>query len=207
MKPSRTTFGCAVGDVVAVFIGDEEQLGRAHEPDAAAADLDAGEHLHLVGEDGALVGFAVVVGVLEDEDAVAEAQSEADFARPVGVVFGDPHAARLSQAMAMGFCTSGSEAKTVMSKPSGSLNDAAASAAGIGPSLPAGSVLKGAGKSPSAKRGKGRMNEETRRTEGRIEMGGVIRIESCRIGTASARGTGWKRSPPALLSQWIRNEV
>jgi hypothetical protein len=37
-----------VGDVVAVFIGDEEELGRAHRPEAAASGFDAGEPLEFV---------------------------------------------------------------------------------------------------------------------------------------------------------------
>ena len=52
--------------------GDEEEIRRAHRIDAAQAALDTGEHLDLVGEDGALVEFAVVVAVLEDDNAVAE---------------------------------------------------------------------------------------------------------------------------------------
>ena len=57
------------GGLVAVH-RNEEKVGRAHCIHAAEATLDAGEHLHLVGEDGALVEFAVVVAVLEDDDAV-----------------------------------------------------------------------------------------------------------------------------------------
>ena len=74
---------------------DEEKVGRAHRIHAAEAALDAGEHLHLVGEDGALVEFAVVVAVLEDDDTVAQVQVEAFLAVGVGIVLGDPQAAAL----------------------------------------------------------------------------------------------------------------
>src|SRR5262245_50627018 len=50
----------------------------------------------------------------------------------------------------MGFCTSGSAAKTVARKPGGSPNFAAASAAGMGLAAASFSVLKGAGNSPPA---------------------------------------------------------
>ena len=65
-----------VGDVVVVRVGDEEELGRAHGPDAAASGLDGGEHLEVVGEDLAGFGFAVVVLVFENDDAVAEGEVE-----------------------------------------------------------------------------------------------------------------------------------
>ena len=82
--------GRAVGHVVAVAVGDEQELRRAHQPDAAEAELDAREHLDVVGEDGALVEPAVAVGVLEDQDAVAEAEVELRGQLGVGVVLRDP---------------------------------------------------------------------------------------------------------------------
>ena len=32
--------GIGVGDVVVICVGDEEELGRAHEPDAVFSDFD-----------------------------------------------------------------------------------------------------------------------------------------------------------------------
>jgi len=86
-------FGLAIGDVVAIAIRNEEELRRTHCPDAAASEFDAGEHLQLVGEDLALVGFSVAVLVVENDDAIAEVEVEAFAAFGVSVVFGDPHAA------------------------------------------------------------------------------------------------------------------
>ena len=77
------------GGLVAVH-RDEDQVRRAHRPDAAEAALDAGEHLDLVREDGAFVELPVVVGVLEDQDAVAQVEVEALFAVGIGIVLGDP---------------------------------------------------------------------------------------------------------------------
>ena len=82
------------GGLVALH-GDEEEIRRAHRIHTAEAALDAGKHLHLVGEDGTLIEFAVVVGVLKDEDAVAQVQVIAFLAVGVSVVLGDPQATAL----------------------------------------------------------------------------------------------------------------
>ena len=81
----------AVRHIVAIGIRDEEQLRRAHQPDAAAPDLHAGQHLHLIGEDLARLGHAVAVLVLEDDDAIAQPEIEPQLALGVGVVLRDPH--------------------------------------------------------------------------------------------------------------------
>ena len=83
----------AVGHVVAVAIGNEEQARRTQRPDAAEADLDAGQYLALVPEDGALVEPAVVVGVFENDDAIAQAKIEVHLAFGVGVILGHPQPA------------------------------------------------------------------------------------------------------------------
>ena len=72
------------------FGGDKKEMRRAHRVDAAEAALDAGEHLEILGEDGALIETTVVVGVLEDDDAVAELEIETLFAVGVSVVLRDP---------------------------------------------------------------------------------------------------------------------
>ena len=112
-------------------------------------ELDAGEHLHLVGEDRAAVEPAVAVGVFEDQHAVALAEVEPLGSLGVRVVLGDPEPPARSQAMAIGFCTSGSAAKTETWNPSGTRNPAAAAAGDIG-SAPAVSVFRGRGKSSAA---------------------------------------------------------
>ena len=85
--------GIGVGDVVVICVGDEEELGRAHEPDAVFSDFDRGEHLEIVGEDLAGLCFAVVIFVFENNDAVAEFQVESFSAFGVGEILGDPHTA------------------------------------------------------------------------------------------------------------------
>ena len=82
-----------VGPVVAVSIGQEQQLRRAEQPDPAPADFNAGEHLHVFGEHRARLRPAVPVAVLEDDHAVLEAEVEALGAFGVGVVFRHPHPA------------------------------------------------------------------------------------------------------------------
>ena len=60
----------AVGTVVAVSVGDEDQVrGRAN-PDSAEAQFDAGVVGPPIGEHGPPIEPAVTVGVFEDEDAV-----------------------------------------------------------------------------------------------------------------------------------------
>ncbi len=89
-EPVEHDLGGTVGDVVAIAVGDEQQPRRAQQPDAAEAELDAGEHLHVVGEDRATVEPAVAVGVLEDQDAIAKAEVEPVGRVGIGVVLGDP---------------------------------------------------------------------------------------------------------------------
>ena len=62
--------GRAVGPVVAVLVGDEQEVRGRADPDAAEADLQAADQVQLIGEDLARVEPAVAVGVLEDQDAV-----------------------------------------------------------------------------------------------------------------------------------------
>ena len=60
-----------VGVVVAVGVPEEEQVRLLADVDAAVAAEDRAAHVEALDEDGALVGGAVVVGVFEDDDAVA----------------------------------------------------------------------------------------------------------------------------------------
>ena len=83
----------AVGNAVVVAIGKEQQLRRAECPDAAVANFDAGELLHVVGEDLPLVEAAIVVVVFEDEDTIAQVLIESFGSFGVRVVLGDPEAA------------------------------------------------------------------------------------------------------------------
>ncbi len=60
----------AVGDEVAVGIGNEKQLRRAGDPDAALTDCDGSETFALVPENGAFVRLAVAIAVFKDDDPV-----------------------------------------------------------------------------------------------------------------------------------------
>ena len=89
-EPVEHDLGGTVGDVVAIAVGDEQQPRRTQQPDAAESELDAGEHLHVVGEHGATVEPAVGVGVLEDQHAIAMTEVEPIGCVGIGVVLGDP---------------------------------------------------------------------------------------------------------------------
>ena len=64
----------AVGPVVAVAVGDEDQVGRGADPDPAEPQRDAGVVGPSVGKDGPAIEAAVAVGVLEDQDAIPAAR-------------------------------------------------------------------------------------------------------------------------------------
>ncbi len=136
----------SVGPVVAVAVGEEEQVGRRADPDAAGPQLDAGVVRPLVVEDGAAVEAAVAVGVLEDQDAVlAVRPAQPDRIRRV---LDDPEPAAGSSVMAIGCTTSGSEAARVTRKPAGSVSPRVASAGEVGavagrPFVPGGSSSPG----------------------------------------------------------------
>ena len=83
-------FGRAVRHIVTVSVGDKKHLRRTHDPHAAASDLDARKHLHLVGENLARVESAVAILVFKDEDAIAQVEVELLCPLGVGVVLGDP---------------------------------------------------------------------------------------------------------------------
>ena len=61
----------AVGLVVAVLVGNEQQVRGRADPHAAEADFQAADEVQPFDEDGPLVERAVAVGVFEDQDAVA----------------------------------------------------------------------------------------------------------------------------------------
>jgi hypothetical protein len=81
----------AVGHVVAVFVGNEEQVRGAGDPDAAVAVLYPGQRVALVPEDRALVVAAVAVGVFKDHHAVAVFHFEVG----IRITLAHPHAAAI----------------------------------------------------------------------------------------------------------------
>ena len=60
-----------VGLVVAVGVTEEENVRSLPDKDTAVATEDSGGKVQAFGKNGALVGFSVVVGVFQNDDAVA----------------------------------------------------------------------------------------------------------------------------------------
>ena len=107
----------AVGPVVAIRVGDEQQVRGGADPDAAEADLQAADEIEALGEDRPLVEAAVAVGVLEDQDPVL-ARSSAT--RTGSSTPRRPRGGRGRRwQMAIGWRTSGSPANRVTLNPSG----------------------------------------------------------------------------------------
>src|SRR5262249_8553152 len=84
--------GRPVGYVVAIPVGNKVEPRRTQKPDAAKAELDAGESLNFVSENRALVKPSIAVDVLENQQAVAQPQVKLPGCLGVSVVFGDPEA-------------------------------------------------------------------------------------------------------------------
>jgi len=64
-----------VGTAVAVGVAHEPQVGRLHDEQAVLEEVEAGRAVQPIEIHGALVGAAVAVGVLEDEDLVGDLRS------------------------------------------------------------------------------------------------------------------------------------
>jgi hypothetical protein len=121
----------AVGPVVAVAVGEEQQLRRGADPDAAEADLQPADQVQPLGEDRPPVEAAVVVRVLEDQDPVLRRSS--------GTRTGYEYASatqtrpRSSSASAIGWTTSAPRRTGETRNPSGTVIARAASS-GASPS-------------------------------------------------------------------------
>ncbi|MBI4624836.1 MAG: hypothetical protein HY736_16675 [Verrucomicrobia bacterium] len=81
--------GRAVRHAVAVAIRKEQELRRAHRPDAAMPDFNAGEPLQVLREDPARAEAAVAVRALENHDAIAQPEIVLQGVFRVGVILGD----------------------------------------------------------------------------------------------------------------------
>ena len=86
----KDRFGRSVRNIIAVPVRQEEQSGWADRPEAAVANLDAGEHLQRLGEDFAVIKLSVTVGVAEDQHAVPQRKIEPAAGFGVGVILGYP---------------------------------------------------------------------------------------------------------------------
>ena len=80
--------GRAVGPVVPVPIGNEEEVGSRTDPDAAEAQLDSREIRSLVVENRAAIESAVAIGILEDQDPVLPSQGGVFWNRSRGLIGG-----------------------------------------------------------------------------------------------------------------------
>ena len=148
VEPIQHHVGRAIRDVVAVAVGNEQELRRTKQPDTTQSKFDAAEALNVVGEDNPPVRVTIAIGVFQDQDTVAQPEVEELGGVGVGVVFSDPQSPALSQAIATGFRTSGSAANTFTRNPSGTRKPAAASAGGNA-CVDTEPVLGGSGKSPA----------------------------------------------------------
>src|SRR5262249_26766099 len=86
----------AIGHVVAIPVGNEQQVRGTEDPHAAEADRDAGQVLPLVPENGALVEAADVVAVLEDDYTIPVLR--VPRLPGVGIALGDPQPATVIEA-------------------------------------------------------------------------------------------------------------
>ena len=92
-EPIENDLGLAVGNIVLVRIGNEQQLGRTHQPDTTPPHLDTGQHLDLVGENLSGIGFPVAILIMKNENSIAQGEVETLCPLRVGVVLRNPHAA------------------------------------------------------------------------------------------------------------------
>ena len=83
----------AIRLVVAVSIGNEQQIRRRPDPHSAEADFQAADQIELFGEHGPLVEPPVEIGVFKDQDAVAAFSLRR--ANRVFIRLGDPHSAAI----------------------------------------------------------------------------------------------------------------
>jgi len=82
--------GLRIGHQIAVLVGHEHEIRRGADPHAAEADLQTADQVEAAHEHGALLEFAVVVGVLEHDDVVVALAL--GRAHRIGVRLGDPQA-------------------------------------------------------------------------------------------------------------------
>ncbi len=91
-EPIQYHFAIVVGHIVLIFVGNEDQFRWTHQPNAAFAHGNAGQHLNVVGKHRPLFEF-VAMGVVKDQNAIAHVQPKSLFAFGIRVVFRDPQSA------------------------------------------------------------------------------------------------------------------
>ena len=86
-------FRFAVRFIVAVFVGEKEDVRRACGPHAAEAELDTGKLAGAVPKDFSFIENTIMIGILKNDDAILELKFEIRFALGVRVTLGDPQPA------------------------------------------------------------------------------------------------------------------
>ena len=71
-KSVENHFRFPVRDIIPVFVGDKEQLWRAHQPDPTTPHLNTGEHLQVVFKNRSLIGLTIPVGVFKNQNTILE---------------------------------------------------------------------------------------------------------------------------------------
>ena len=83
-----------IGNVVAVSVGNEQQVRQTDGPDAAVADFDTGQLAGRVPEDGPFIMLAISICVFQDHDAVALIPVETPCSAPrPAIILSHPQAA------------------------------------------------------------------------------------------------------------------
>lgn len=83
----------AVRFVVAIFVGDEEEVRSRTDPDAAETDFEPADEIQAFGEDFAGFKFTVAIGVFENDELIEPLPF--GLADRIAVGFGHPDAAAL----------------------------------------------------------------------------------------------------------------
>ncbi len=111
--------------VVAVGVGNENELGGHADPHAAVPHFEAADEVQTFNEHGLLVERPVAIGVFKNQDAILRLIG-GNLSR-VRIGLRHPHRPRSSIAIAIGCLTSGSPANSDTEKPGGTVMDFAAS--------------------------------------------------------------------------------
>lgn len=111
----------AIGNVVMVGIGNENQLRQSEQPDSAMTNGDAGALPDVVSEDFPLVHDSVTVFVFKNQQPVAQCRFESLCAFGVSVVLQDPQPAQRIPAHGNRVLNIGFGGKNIHLEPRGDL--------------------------------------------------------------------------------------
>ncbi len=111
--------GLAVGLVVPVGVGNEEQVGGAGRPHAPEAHRQASQPLQVVVKDCFLIGPTVPIGVFQDDDAVPQPEVEVRPGLGIGIAFGHPEAISVVKGHGYGLADHGLAGKALHPEAAG----------------------------------------------------------------------------------------